>query len=404
MNLFIWIGLFFYSVILYVYFGYPILLSFQRFFFLRKNSKRTVRYKTRYQIKKMTPNVTLVMTMYNAEGLVWQKIKNLTKLIYGGNINFLFVLDGCSDNTEIEIKKAATNFALKNYSIVAQKDRIGKEQAIRNALPVIADDVLVFSDADAIIQKDAITKLVNKLRENGVGVACGKEIQKYKQKEGAGEGQGLFYKYENYIKNCQEKVQRSICYVQGGIFAMKRKHYPETIPPGATQDGVIAFQTVRNGERVAYAEDAISLETYDVTNQNDFERRKRTISRSFYAILYCRDILNFFKYGMFSVDVLSSRALRWITPYIAIIAFNFSLVGFNGSAISHVLVMGPIVFSLIASLGYFFERIGKRAKLPYIFYYFTYIHIAAAISVFNVLRGHRTITWKPTVISGQDSV
>jgi cellulose synthase/poly-beta-1,6-N-acetylglucosamine synthase-like glycosyltransferase len=396
MNVELMLAIFFYCLFIYTYLGYPVILLFQKkiegyFFERRRNDDSLV-------ISRSFPDVTLIMTMHNAERLVWQKVKNIVELQYPGKLTFAFVLDGCSDNTEVEIKKAVKKYQLENAAIFPQKERVGKEQAIKNALSHIPDRVLVFSDADALMQEDAISKLVLKLQEPKVGVACGKEVHSHTAKnEGAGEGQGFFYRYENAVKQNQEALHRSLCYVQGGIFAMKREHYPSNIPPGATQDGMIAFQTIENGERVAFVEDALSFETYDVTNQHDYERRKRTISRAFYAILVCKRVLNPFKYGMFSIDLFSSRVLRWLSLYIVGLGFVFSVVGFNGSILSYLLLFVPLIFVLLSFFGYVAEKKKRRIKLLYVFYYFLYIHMAAAIAVFKVIKGDRTTMWKPTV-------
>ena len=79
------------------------------------------------------------------------KIDNLMKLKYQGELTLMFVLDGCTDRTEAKIKDHVNKDNKYPITIYSNPKRYGKEAAINGALDQVMTEVLVFSDADAIL-------------------------------------------------------------------------------------------------------------------------------------------------------------------------------------------------------------------------------------------------------------
>jgi biofilm PGA synthesis N-glycosyltransferase PgaC len=378
-------------IIAYTYAGYPLVLWL-------RNRLIPVRYpgpECRTSPENW-PDVSIVITMHNGAPLIEPKLSNIAGLEYPGNLSVHFVLDGCTDDTQKRIADATS----RGYSIPVfvhpSSDRNGKEAAIREAMPSIPGPVLMFSDADAALASDCVPLLVEKLSEDGVGVACGQEFHETSDSSGAGTGQGLFYRYEHAVKLLQSRVT-SQCYVQGGVFAMWKRLYPPRIPLGATQDGAIAFHTVLSGHRVAYVPNAHSREPYHVATSADFARRVRTVSRSFYSICCFPGIFLPWRCGTYGYHVLFARLLRWMVVPIAVVA-NLLLIlpVIHGNRLALGILVCELIWAILAFAGHRMEQQGRRWKLAYFCYYFSYIHLAAAMAVIRVLLGQRTAVWKPT--------
>lgn len=342
------------------------------------------------------PSATILITGHNISRLIPQKLDNLATLEYLGNLSVLFVLDGCTDDTQKIVEdrmKAGYPF---NLGVSVNSERNGKEAALLNAIPKITSEVLIFSDADAMMQEDTVQHLINRLVQPGNGAVSGHEIHIKESETGASEGQGLFYQYEEFLKRSLSKFS-SLCYVQGGNFAMWKRLYPieNKVPLGATQDGIIAFDVVLSGNKVALEQKAITKEVYELSNSEDFARRVRTISRAFYAICCRPKVLNPFKHNGFAIHLITGRLLRWLTLPIAVLALILGL-GFGPSWYKSLLLFGTLIWSVIALIGWKMEKHNKRNKLFYFVFYFTYIHIAAAWAVLKAIMGHRTAVWKPS--------
>lgn len=376
---------FFLLLIIYTYLLYPIAI----YVAAMRSSKKSVTTQ-----RGGAPSVTLIIPGHNIEHLVPQKIECLKGILYDGDLEFLFVLDGCSDKSEDLIKSmTAERDDIKCFVV---KERNGKEFAVKKAIEGIESDVLVFSDADAILDPFCVQNLVDGLlSSDDIGAVSGREIHEKISEAGASEGQGLFYRYEEFLKANLSKVS-SLTYVQGGNFAMWAELYPRRIPEGCTQDGVIAFEIVQRGLRVAYQEKALTREQYSLSNHQDFERRVRTISRAFYSILCMSDyVLNPFKSGWFCIHLFSGRILRWFTLYFAFLALIFAAIS-SCDWYSNLVIWGAFIAVIFSVLGGVLESFGKRIKLFYFFYYFLYMHAAAAKAVMNVFLGRRVLVWRPS--------
>ena len=374
-------------LILYVYAGYPIVLKIASLLHARKDA----------EIPKDAdwPTLSIVVTVYNAAHLIEEKLKNLSSIEYPGEMDINFVLDGCTDQTAANVQEFS-HLVPWNVRVVEAEHRNGKEVAIRNAMPNFQGEVLMFSDADAEMQPDAVLELVKKLKQQDVGVVCGRELHLSREKNSAGEGQGMFYRYEEHIKRMQEQCA-SMCYIQGGVFAMWRDLYPKEIPVGCTQDGIIAFDAVLSGKRVAYQPSAVSQEYYDIDMKADFSRRIRTVSRAFYSVCCRRQIFNPFRAGWYGMHVLSARVLRWMVVPIALVSFVLLCSAASmGDRLAFLGLGCFFVWTVAALIGFALEAAGKRMTCFYVPFYFSYIHIAAMLGVLQVMLGKRTATWNPT--------
>ena len=387
MNLFLLIAISFLSLIIYCYVAYPIAIWLIAKYFSAPSADCLP------QITTM-PDVTLLIPGHNIRHLISDKIENISKLRYDGKLRFLFVLDGCDDGSKELLESYCTRNTSRPIEIYANPQRVGKEVAVRNALENVTSKVLVFSDADAFLEPDCLHFLVQALMKNDVGAVSGREIHKKTSSEGASEGQSLFYKYEEFVKINLTKIG-SLTYVQGGNFAMLRELYPENIPEGCTQDGIIAFDVVRKGYQVAYEPRAISREEYRLSNTEDFTRRVRTITRAFYSILCRPQVLNPNDTGWYCIHIFSGRVLRWFSMFLGGFAFTFLLA--SGNEIALILsIAGGATWLALSLLGLITESKKVRVKIPYLAFYLTYIHIAAAIAILHVMLGRKTLTWKPS--------
>lgn len=375
------------TILAYTYAGYPLLLWLLcRFGSFSAASKRPPTQTT------SQPRVTIIIPIHNGESIVGDKVANLNSLQYDGGMDVVFVLDGCTDQTEENIRSSHLKWPL---NIWKSTNRIGKERALRGAITdLVENDIIVFSDADSQFDANTVAELVKGLMTQGVGVACGEEFHLTRKNDGAGAGESLFYRYENFIKRCQSQLT-SMTYVQGGVFAMWKELYPPKIPPGCTQDGVIAFHTRLAGKKIKHSPNAVSYEYYDISVLDDFKRRVRTVSRAFCSILSTPQVLMPWKTGFFPFHLLSHRVLRWFC--IPILATSFVAAWFMAPIwLACLAVSLHLSFYILAGIGLVMELYGFRHKAPYTCYYFMYLHIAACIAVARVLLGNRISTWTPS--------
>ena len=130
----------------------------------------------------------------------------------------------------------------------------------------------------------------------------GKFIQKLCK--GASEGQGLFYKYEEFIK---ERLA-DIGSLPIKVVILRCRLYQKNIPSGCTQDGIIAFDVVLAGYKVAYESNAITTEEYNLSIMKIFKEELELSQELLFNT--CRPaIFNPLKSGTYFYHILNGRLL-----------------------------------------------------------------------------------------------
>jgi cellulose synthase/poly-beta-1,6-N-acetylglucosamine synthase-like glycosyltransferase len=151
------------SGILLVFFGNPLLVWLIRLIRGEKAVKHTINH----------PSVSLITIVHNAEDLIIDKIKNSLSLNYPpDNYEIIIFSDGSTDGTEDKVQ----TFVSKNLHFFSSPTHEGKHCGINNAIQHCSGEILVFSDADAILESEALTKLAKYFVDPEVGGVCGQRI------------------------------------------------------------------------------------------------------------------------------------------------------------------------------------------------------------------------------------
>src|SRR3990172_11669194 len=133
-------------IIVYVYIGYPILLMIL-------NLKR----KSIYIKDEFMPTVTLFIPVYNEEKIIKEKISNSLALDYPKEkLQIVVASDGSNDDSVNIVR----NFLREGITLFTSVKRRGKNSVINEYLPRCNGELIVFTDADVVFNRDAIKKLV----------------------------------------------------------------------------------------------------------------------------------------------------------------------------------------------------------------------------------------------------
>ena len=198
-----WISVFF---IIYVYLGYPLLLTL-----FARVSKRSAEYPA------YKPDVTLLIAAYNEQGFIARKLENSLAFDYPvENLQILVVADGSDDRT-VEIVQA---FSLRGVELTYQPERRGKMAAINRALPEVRNEIIVFSDANNLYDNNTLSELIKPFSDPNVGVVSGSKNILI-DKDALTHADSLYWRYESFIKE-QETHLSSCTGVSGEILAVRR--------------------------------------------------------------------------------------------------------------------------------------------------------------------------------------
>lgn len=366
----------------YTYFLYPLLLI------LVSSIKQYLT--TKSPLQKMSedwPTVTMVVSAYNEEKVIAEKIHNCTQIDYPKDkITFVIGSDGSQDKTA-EILSQVTD---PRFSCLHIPARRGKVQMLNTLIHQVSSDLVVFSDANTIYQPDAIKHLVQKFQNPKVGCVIGKlNLVAPENDNQACQTESLYWRYENSIKKYESRLG-IVPSINGGIFAIRRELY-ETLPAQAvTEDQVLGMKIMTRGYRCLFADQAQAFET--VSNlAGELRRRIRISAGNFQSLFLVPRILNPFC-GPVSFAFYSHKLLRWLVPFFLMIMLtaNILLVGqlFYGSTL---LAQG--LFYTAGILGAILPKLGAGLKILTIPKYFLAMNIAIVIGFARFVTRRQKVTW-----------
>lgn len=362
------------TLIILSYFGYPVVLTL------------LVSFKKRaYKKENIEPNVTLLIPAHNEEDVIRKKIENSLSLDYPKDkFEILLILDECSDRT----KEIAERYLDRGIKIIEQRPRKGKMAALNLAIPQARGEILVFTDANSIYEKDAIRKLVRNFADERIGCVCGE--LKYISGSSVGEGENLYWKYEKFLKTKESQLQ-SLLVVNGSIYAIRKKLY-EPIEETLADDFVNPMRIAKKGHGLVYEPEAITVERAAESTKDEFNRKVRIVSQGLKATFaICGTILSSGLLRIFQFTF--HKFLRWLVLLFLIIIFIANLFLLD-RWFYWLALYGQILFYLFALIGYLLQ--GKRIKIKAfnIPFYFCMVNLASLIGILKLLTGGMKGTWE----------
>lgn len=365
------------AVIFYTYFGYALLIPLIGLFVKRPVNRRDI-----------TPRVTFLITAYNEEKNIRKKLTEVLALDYPREqLEVMVASDGSTDRTDDIVRE----FRDQGVVLKRVEGRVGKTATQNEAVKAATGDVIIFSDATTVYEKDAIRKLVRNYNDPEVGAVSGR--YEYVNPTGAPVGTGsiLFWKYENFIKSMQTRI-RTISGCCGCIYSVRKAAYVP-LPGDIISDLVEPLMVIRRGYRVVFEQEAIAYEETTEKSHEEFRMRIRVITRAMRGILFARGLLNPFRFPFVSFQLISHKVLRWLIPFflIGLLAANAFLLDRQFYFIFFAL---QVAFYLLALAGLAADRMGKKFKPAAVPLYFCIVNTASLIAFFKTLAGQKMVTWE----------
>jgi cellulose synthase/poly-beta-1,6-N-acetylglucosamine synthase-like glycosyltransferase len=389
----VWLQILFWLAIAWVAYalvGYQILL-FVASRLPRAAASRLVR-------ADITPAVSLLIAARNEETVIAEKLENTLALDYPRDrLQVIVMSDASTDRTD-EIVRGYADQGIELHAVAdgvpyGVPCGLGKPNAMNATVPLATGEIILISDANSMYGTDALRKMTRNFADPRVGCVTGEE-RRVATAEGAGLGESLYCRLDNWIKRLEGQVG-SMVMVNGGFVAIRRELYPK-LDPRLNFDLVWAPLLQLQGYRTVYEPEAVSVETYPLDSAGDFRRRTRTVMQAFYSYLAVPQALNPLRTGWYAVRLLSHRFARWfVAPALAVaLVANAGLAG--AGPVYRILFIVQVACYAAALAGWLLDRAGQRFLPFYVPYYFVYVHTAAFAGVCKALAGRRVSSWTPT--------
>ena len=378
-----WVSL---MLVFYTYLGYGILLMV-----LLKVKKLFFRSPEPDFDQEYIPSVTLLVAAYNEEQDIAQKIQNSLSLDYPADkLRFLFVTDGSNDRTSEIVAEHS------EVELLHQPERKGKIAAVARAMAFVKSEITIFTDANTMLNPQAIRNLVRHYQNPQIGAVAGeKRIMSPDNDAAAGAGEGFYWKYESTLKKWDSELY-SVVGAAGELFSIRTSLYEHVPADTVIEDFYMTLRIAQKGYRVLYEPEAFALETPSANSREELKRKIRIAAGGIQAIVRLKALLNPFKYGLLSFQYISHRVLRWtLTPMALLVVLICNIIlALQGLFFYQVLLLGQLLFYSLALLGYWLESKKIKLKAFFVPYYFFMMNYAVYVGFFRYIRGSQSVLWE----------
>ncbi|TAG08232.1 MAG: glycosyltransferase family 2 protein, partial [Sphingobacteriia bacterium] len=350
MEIVFWVAIF---IILYTYIGYGLLL------FVLLKIKNIIGGKRLVEKLGYTPTVTIIVAAYNEAYIIEEKILNTLELTYPSEkISFIFITDGSTDQTnEIVAKYPQING-------MHIPDRAGKIAAVHRAMFEVETDIVVFTDANTMVNKEAILYICRHYADASVGAVAGEKRVQIDDNADATAGEGFYWKYESKLKKWDSELY-SVVGAAGELFSIRTNLYEPVAPDTILDDFMISMNIALKGFRIVYEPEAYALEKPSADTGEELKRKIRIAAGGVQSTIRLKSLFLPFKQPVLSFEFISHRILRWlVTPYLMPIVFiinGWFLYKYGLTSMYGLIAIGQLFFYGASFLGWQLEK--KQLKI-----------------------------------------
>ena len=365
-------------IAIYTYIVYPLIIMILSLFINKKVTKGDIE-----------PFVSIIITAYNEEKHIRKKIENTLSLDYPEDkLEIIVASDGSTDKTD-EIVKDYHNLGVQ---LIHVEGRVGKTELQNRTVNIAKGEIIIFSDAASMYEKDAIRKIIRNFADPEVGGVSGK--CQYVDPDDTAPTPiptKIYWWYEDLIRKCQSRIG----YITGasGLIYAVRKEYYVPLPPDIISDMIEPIMIVKQKKRFIYEPEAIAYEETTSEFRQEFRMRVRVILRGMVGMIFVYRFLNPAKYSWLSFQLFSHKVLRWFIPFylIGLFVTNLFLIS------TPVYLFTFLIQSLFYAMAIIPIFLGLRNNKAFILNMSLYICVlsgASLIAFIKVLAGDRITTWE----------
>jgi cellulose synthase/poly-beta-1,6-N-acetylglucosamine synthase-like glycosyltransferase len=367
------------ALLFYVYAGYP-LLVFAVSRLLPKPVKSA----------PFEPLVSVIITAYNEQRDIRAKLENTLQIDYPKEKLEIIVASDCSSDRTDEIVR---EFAGRDVKLFRQTERNGKTAAQNMAVEKAAGEILLFSDATTMYQKNVLRAMLPNFADETVGCVAGKLIYVDDSESGVGRGAQSYWNYETFLKESESRAC-SLIGASGCLYSVRKSAY-QPMYAEACSDFLIATVMYKQGLRTVYEAGAVCTEETNRDTEKEMRMRVRVISQTFTDLWRNREMLNPARSGFYAVELVSHKVLRYAVPiFLLFVLISSGVLAFFSTFFLIILALQTAFYAL-ALVGWLLEKRGVKLGVLAIPQYFVLTNAASLVGFYKFLRGERYARWEP---------
>ena len=334
------------------------------------------------------PSVAVVMPVYNEEKIIVDKLRNIFSLNYpAGRLSVWIGSDRSTDRTG----EVVSSLGDQRVHLWVAPERCGKAQVLNALVPQVDAEVLVFTDADVMLDPESVRLLARHFADPTVGGAGGRATL-LQTKELENPEETAYLAFEAGQKKMEASLHSTIS-AFGSFYAIRKKLFVPFHPHTYSNDDVLMpMNIIRQGYRMQFDYDAVSCEKMSRQVGKEFTRRIRIGAGNFQAFFWLLDFLNPL-YGWPWFCYVSHKVSRWFSPFfMAGGALTCGLLAFGSASVLYKTTF--IAGALFIGSGLLYKAVPLR--FPRRVFYFCAMNAALVAGFFRFLAGIRSAVWSRT--------
>lgn len=362
------------AIVIYTYIGYGIIL------YALVKIKELFKSPLSPELPQELPDVTLFIAAYNEEEVVDEKMENCYQLDYPKDkLNIIWVTDGSTDTTNEKLA------GYPEITVLYVPQRNGKTAALNRGVPFVKTPFTVFTDANTMLNREAIKEIIRLFSNPQVGCVAGEKRIAVKEADNASSGgEGFYWKYESKLKAWDARLYSAVG-AAGELFAIRTDLFEPMPQNTLLDDFILSMRIAQKGYKIAYSSSAYALEAGSADIKNEEKRKVRIAAGGLQAIARLRSLLipNPFHLGLLRFQYLSHRVLRWsVTPLLLflLLPLNLLILCLYPSPLYAILLGLQILFYILGAVGAAQQKKNIKNKILFIPYYFLFMNL-------NVIKG-----------------
>lgn len=327
-------------------------------------------------------SATLVFCAFNESAAMPEKLRNIEalKACYP-DLEVLAFDDGSADDT-YQVLSARPDL----LNVIQGEGRNGKAYGMKKLAAMAHGDIMVFTDANVLLDEKALSNLMAWYADPEVGGICGTLKYIGADESATASVGGLYWRLEEKLKSLESKTG-NVMGADGSIFSLRRSLYPD-FPDTVLDDLTVSMAAVFARKRLVKVDDVVAYERLVAVRDEEFSRKVRIAARAYHTHVHLRPQLaqmgrlDKFKYG-------SRKLLRWFGGLFLLLG-ALAALGL-ATALSPLLGLVLLAGLIVTCAGAIRIKTGPIASATEI----VLALMATLLGVMRAMRGQTFVTWSP---------
>ena len=373
----------------YTYIGYPLLiLIVAKWHAWRSSGKTRLSPITKMEL----PEITVLITAYNAEQHLIERIENLFACDYPAHkLHVLIASDGSTDET-VSIAKGIDDDRVQSLIFTQRR---GKAATLIDAVKHVTTPVVVFTDATTRFASESLSRLVRHFEDPHLGLVAGQVTMVDDQGKPS---ESLYWRMEMMVRRCEAQLGFTLG-ATGAIYAVRRSMFVAPRRPIINDDLVLPMLVQMTHQcRVRVDPSAVALARTSGGMQAEFSRRCRIGRGVFQSLPVLGDLLRWGNHWQ-AVAFASHKLLRWICPFLLISVFISNVLLLTNSAYLAVLLVQITAYTMAvygATASSSGSSPGFPARIARVATSFVVMNAALGVGIVRGCMRPNEVTWNPT--------